>query len=97
MNLCRFRKASGKPFHVIINQHLALSAKRTGTMMLAMYVDEATLSSEEIKPIALSIVELCLAEGISQSVSRKFSQHWLDIAKPKNIFTLTLNPSNELL
>jgi len=27
--------------------------------------DEATLSSEEIKPVALCIVELCLAEGIS--------------------------------
>jgi len=30
--------------------------------------DEAMLSSEEIKPVALSIVELCLAEGISQLV-----------------------------
>jgi len=29
------------------------------------YWEEATLSSEEIKPVALSIVELCLAEGIS--------------------------------
>jgi len=28
------------------------------------------LSSEEIKSVALSIVELCLAEGISQSVSQ---------------------------
>jgi len=27
--------------------------------------DEAMLSSEEIKPIALSIVKLCMAEGIS--------------------------------
>jgi len=27
--------------------------------------DEAMLSSEEIKPVALSIVELCLAEGIN--------------------------------
>jgi len=27
--------------------------------------DEAMLSSEEIKPIALSIAELCLAEGIN--------------------------------
>ena len=27
--------------------------------------DEATLNSEKIKPVALSIVELCLAEGIS--------------------------------
>jgi len=32
--------------------------------------DEATLSSEEIKPIALPIVELRLGEGISQLVSR---------------------------
>jgi len=30
--------------------------------------DEATLSSEEINSIALSIVELCLAEGISQLI-----------------------------
>jgi len=36
-----------------------------------MSQDEATSSSEEIKPIALSIVdyELCLAEGISQLVN----------------------------
>jgi len=63
------------------NQHLALSAKRTGTredkgstMMPCMWLlqlvkstslDEATSSSEEIKPVALSIVELCLAESIS--------------------------------
>ena len=32
--------------------------------------DKVTLSSEEIKPVALSIVEACLAEGISQSVSQ---------------------------
>jgi len=31
--------------------------------------DKVLLSSEEIKPIALSIVELCLAEGISKLVS----------------------------
>ena len=30
-----------------------------------MSQDEAMSSSEEIKPVALSIVELCLAEGIS--------------------------------
>jgi len=58
-----------------------LSVKSTGTkedkgitMMLAMWLlwlakgtsqDEAMLSSEESKPVALSIVELCLAEGIS--------------------------------
>jgi len=76
------RKSGGKPFHAITNRHLALSAKRTGTkedkgstMMLTMWLrrlvkgmsrDEVTSSSEEIKPVALSIVELCLAEGISQ-------------------------------
>ena len=31
--------------------------------------DETTLSSEEIKPVALVIIELCLCEGIGQSVS----------------------------
>ena len=30
-------------------------------------------NSEEIKPVVLSIVELCLSGGISQSISRKFS------------------------
>ena len=29
-----------------------------------------TLSSEEIKSVALAIVDLCLSEGISQSVSQ---------------------------
>jgi len=51
-----------------------LSAKRTGTkedkrsaMMLVkgMSQEKAMSSSEEIKPIALSIVELCLAKDIS--------------------------------
>ena len=28
------------------------------------------LNSEEIKPVALAIIELCLSEGISQSVGR---------------------------
>jgi len=80
-----FRKASGKPYYAIINQHsLALSAKITetkddngSTMMLAMLLlqlakstswDEVMSSNEEIKPVALSIVELCLAKGISQLV-----------------------------
>jgi len=36
--------------------------------------DEATLNSEEIKPIALVVIELCLCEGISQSVSQIVSQ-----------------------
>ena len=29
---------------------------------------EATLNSEKTKPIALAVIELCLSEGISQSV-----------------------------
>ena len=32
--------------------------------------DEATLNSEEIKPIALAVIELRLSEGISQIVSQ---------------------------
>jgi len=35
--------------------------------------DKATLSSEEVKPVALSIAELSLAEGISYSVSHQVS------------------------
>jgi len=31
-----------------------------------MSPDEATLNSEEIKPLALAIIELRLSEGISQ-------------------------------
>jgi len=39
--------------------------------------EEAALNSQEIKPVAMAIIELCLSEGISkggvsQSVSRKF-------------------------
>ena len=33
--------------------------------------DEATLNSEEIKPVALAIIKLSLSEGISQSVSQQ--------------------------
>ena len=37
---------------------------------------EVTVNSEEIKPVAIAIIELCLSEGISkgvsESVSRKF-------------------------
>ena len=29
---------------------------------------EATSNSEKIKPVALAVIELCLSEGISQSV-----------------------------
>ena len=36
--------------------------------------DEVTSNSEEIKHIALSIVEICLAGGISQSVNQSVSQ-----------------------
>ena len=32
------------------------------------FQDKATSNSEEIKPVGLSIVKLCLAEGISQLV-----------------------------
>ena len=31
--------------------------------------DEATLNSEEIKPVAIATIELCLSEGISKGVS----------------------------
>jgi len=70
MNPCHFRKSSGKPFCVITNRQLALSAKRTRTKETycgwrkgtSWY--EATSSSKEIKLVVLSIVELCLAEGI---------------------------------
>jgi len=33
---------------------------------------EVMSNSEEIKPLALAVIKLCLSEGISQSVSRKF-------------------------
>jgi len=36
--------------------------------------DEVTSNSEKIKPVALAIIELCLSEGISQSVRRSMSQ-----------------------
>ena len=36
--------------------------------------DEVTLNSEEIKPVALAIIELHLSEGISQPVSQLVSQ-----------------------
>ena len=32
--------------------------------------DEVLLNSEEIKPIALAVIELCLSEGINQIVSQ---------------------------
>ena len=39
-----------------------------------MFRDEVTSSSDEIEPVALSIIELCLAEGISQSVENSVKQ-----------------------
>ena len=33
---------------------------------------EGMSNSEKIKPVALAVIELCLSEGISQSVTRKF-------------------------
>ena len=32
---------------------------------------EVTLGSEIIKPVALAVIELCLSEGISQSISQR--------------------------
>ena len=71
-------KASGKPHRAIANQHLVLINKNnwnTKEDKVYSYVycdwqkgtsqEEAMSSSEEIKPIALSIVELRLAEAIS--------------------------------
>ena len=36
--------------------------------------DEATLISEEIKPVAITIIELLLSEGINQLVNQLASQ-----------------------
>jgi len=36
--------------------------------------DKAMLNSEEIKPLAIAIIELCLSEGISKGMSQSFSQ-----------------------
>ena len=38
-------------------------------------LDEATLHGEEIKPIALVVIELRLSEGVSQSVRYVVSQY----------------------
>jgi len=51
-------------------KHWSCSSWQKGTSQ-----DEAMLNSEEIKAVAIAIIELCLPEGIqsvSQSVSRKF-------------------------
>jgi len=37
---------------------------------------EATLNSEKIKPVALAVIELCLTEGIRQSVRRKLLDYF---------------------
>jgi len=39
-----------------------------------MSPDEATLKSEEVKPLAIASIELCLSEGISKGVSQSVSQ-----------------------
>ena len=39
-----------------------------------MSPDEATLNSEEIKPVAINIIELCLSEGISKGGSQSVNQ-----------------------
>ena len=36
--------------------------------------DEATSNSEKIKPAAIAVIELCLSEGISQSVTQSISR-----------------------
>ena len=36
--------------------------------------DEVTLNSEEIKPIALAVIELRLSEGINQIVSQSLEK-----------------------
>ena len=43
-------------------------------MKNALYVLRyaVTLNSEKIKPVALAIIELCLSEGISQSLENSF-------------------------
>ena len=40
------------------------------------------LNSEEIKPVAIAIIELRLSEGISQSVGRSVSQ---SVSQQKNL------------
>ena len=38
------------------------------------HLAEATSNSEKVKPIALAVIELCLSEGISQSVTQSVSR-----------------------
>ena len=42
--------------------------------MVGMYLDEATLNSEEIKAVAIAVIELCLSEGISKGESEGVSE-----------------------
>ena len=46
-----------------------------------MYQDKATLNSEEMKPLAIAIIELHLSEGISKGVSQPFSQSVENLTK----------------
>jgi len=58
---------------------------------------EATSNSEKIKVLVLAIIELCLTEGISQSVSQKkipSNKNFLNI--PWQIFERILGRSESL-
>jgi len=44
-----------------------------------MSCDKATLISEEIKPVAIAIIELRLSEGISKQVSKSVSRKFCSI------------------
>ena len=44
--------------------------------------DEATSNSEKIKPVTLTVIELCLSEGIRQAVSQS-------VENSKKIFVAT--------
>ena len=46
--------------------------------------DEATLISEELKSLALAVLELCLSEGISKSVSVEKSAKYKILKKFHN-------------
>ena len=67
------------------SRHFSLSAKMNGTQrrtLVSTYCGmpkgtswaEAMSNSEKIKPVALTVIELCLTEGISQSVTYLLSQ-----------------------
>ena len=46
-----------------------------------------TSNSDKIKPVALAIIELCLSEGIRQSVSQSVSRTFRLIISKKNCST----------